>query len=170
MARWTDPELAVVRELYPTMTVQHIGQMLGRTAKSVQRLAQTLKLRKEVHAPRNWRPIGSERMDKGILIRKVTDTGQPKKDWKRVDVIEWEAINGPVPPGKLLILIDPAKPRTPDNLGLFTHEEHFARVTVQNLPPEVMQLCQLKGQITQAINRWEKKAQAEPSPPSECTS
>lgn len=152
--QWTPEEIALLRERYPSMTAQQVMPMLpGRSARSIRNKAWELEIGKEIHSPKFWRPIGSERMNRGHLIRKVTDTGQPKKDWKRVEVIEWEALHGPIPQGKCLMVKNPALPRTLDNLAPFSQLEHWARVTAQNLPPEVQQLVQLKGQITQAINR-----------------
>lgn len=152
--KWTKQELAVIRQHFPTHTAQQLAPLLpGRTPKAIRRKASELKLAKLVHTPKFVRPIGSERMDRGHLIRKVTNTGQPKKDWKRVEVIEWEALHGPIPQGKCLMVKNPALPRTLDNLAPFSQLEHWARVTAQSLPPEIQQLVQLKGQITQAIKR-----------------
>ncbi|CAN7504892.1 HNH endonuclease [Acidovorax sp. LjRoot74] len=231
---WTDPEIELVRQLLPTVSVKSLMQLLpGRSEKAIRNLAASHGLKRQV--PANWRPIGAERMDRGYLIRKVTDTGNPKKDWKRVDVIEWETIHGPVPPGmvlvqernpttlqvdlvpvprdqqliksrfetrhplgkervrhgvlqrkvaetgdrhddwkrvdvilwesahgpvpldKVVMAIDNTKPRTLDNLALYSREEHMLRVSVNNLPPELRQIVQLKGQITQVINRRKKE-------------
>jgi len=231
---WTEPEIELVRQLLPTVSVKSLTQQLpGRSEKAIKKLAARLGLKRQV--PANWRPIGAERMDRGYLIRKVTDSGNPKKDWKRVDVIEWEAINGPVPsgmvlvqelspistlvhlvpvpkdqqliksrfetrhplgtervrhgvlqrkvaqtgdrhedwkrvdvilwesaygpvpPDKVLMAIDNMKPRALDNLALYSREEHMLRVSMNNLPPELRQLVQLKGQITQVINRRKKE-------------
>lgn len=231
---WTELEIELVRQLLPTVSVRALAQQLpGKSEKAIRDLAARLGLTRQV--PANWRPIGAERMDRGYLIRKVTDTGNPKKDWKRVDVIEWEAINGPVPPGMILVrerspnaaqvilapvpkdqqliksrfetrhplgkervrhgvlqrkvaetgdrhedwkrvdvilwesahgpvppdkvvmAIDNTKPRTLDNLALYSREEHMLRVSVNNLPPELRQIVQLKGQITQVINRRKKE-------------
>lgn len=153
---WTNPEIELVRQLLPTVSVRVLARQLpGRSEKAIRKLVARLGLQRKV--PMNWRPIGAERMNRGQLIRKVTDTGQPKKDWKRVEVIEWEALNGPMPLGTHLMVKNPALPRTLDNLAPFSSREHWERVTVQNLPPELRQLTQLKGQISQAINRRRKQ-------------
>lgn len=152
--QWTDEEIAVLREWYPTMSTQRLMQMLpGRSERSIRNKAAQLQVRKSIHAPKFVKPIGSERMDRGYLIRKVTDTGNPKKDWKRVEVIDWEAVHGPIPEGMMLMVKDPALPRTLENMGLFTHAQHWKRVSIHHGNPELRQLYQLKGQITQAINR-----------------
>jgi len=112
-----------------------------------------LKVDKLVHVPKFVRPIGSERMGRGHLIRKVTNTGQPKKDWKRVEVIEWEAVHGPLPPGMELMVNYASKPRTMDNLGLFTKAAHWERVAAKTPPPEVLELCQLRAKIEREVQR-----------------
>lgn len=103
-------------------------------------------------------PLGAERLDRdGLPIRKIANTGK-RQDWKRIDVIEWEAVNGPVPPGYMLMLKNFSLPRTLDNLALFTREEHLARVAVHTMPEELRPLMNLKAQITKAIKRLEKDA------------
>ena len=164
--RWTEQEINLIRELYPFEAAETFAAQTTHTAQAIRRKAFTLGIKKIVPAPRNWRPIGSERMDRGILIRKVTDTGQPKKDWKRVDVIEWEAVHGPIPEGYTLMLKDSSLPRTLENLALYTREEHWQRSSVQRLPPEAVVLVQLKGQITQAINRRLRAEKSARSPAS----
>lgn len=136
------------------MTGKQLAALLpGRTVRAILAKARELKIEKTKHPPRFWKPIGSERVDRGYLIRKVTDTGQPKKDWKRVEVIEWEAVHGPIPEGMMLMVKKPALPRTLENMGLFTHAQHWERVSIHHGNPELRQLYQLKGQITQAIKR-----------------
>ncbi|WP_156374484.1 hypothetical protein [Pseudorhodoferax sp. Leaf274] len=166
---WTAEEDARLRAMYTTATVKQIAELLNRTEMSIRIRAWEQGLRKHHKPACNWKPIGSERMDRGILIRKVTDTGRDKKDWKRVDVIEWEAKNGPIPPGYSLMLKDGNGPRTQDNLALFTKSEHFKRASVHAMPPEIAALYQLKGQITQAINRRTRTEQQAPSEPSDDT-
>lgn len=152
--QWSENEIAHLRVLYPTTPAKRLMPMLpGRTERSIRNKAAELKIGKITHSPKFVKPIGSERMDRGYLIRKVSNTGNPKQDWKRVEVIEWEAQNGPIPPKLMLMVKNPALPRTLENMGLFTHAQHWERVGVQTMHPGIRQLVQLKGQITQAINR-----------------
>lgn len=166
---WTKEDEDQLRALYPVTSVEEIAALTGRNLPAIRKRAGDLKLKKLKHPARNWRPIGAERMDRGILIRKVTDTGNPKKDWKRVDVLEWEAAHGPIPPGYSLMLKDGNGPRTLDNLALFTKSEHWARSNIHAMPPELAALYQIKGQITQAINRRTRREQEAPSQPSAST-
>ncbi|WP_313082618.1 hypothetical protein [Pulveribacter sp.] len=158
--KWTEQELQLIRQLYPTHTAQQLMPHLpGRTLKGIRQKAAEMEVGKLVHAPKFVRPIGSERMDRGHLIRKVTNTGQPKKDWKRVEVIEWEAVHGPIPPGMELMVKDASKPRTMDNLGLFTKADHWARVAAKTPPPEVLELYQLRARIVREVE-WLSQQQA----------
>lgn len=55
----------------------------------------------------NYQPIGTERMSKdGYLERKVHDGLPLQSRWRAVHLIEWEAINGPIPDGHCLKSID----------------------------------------------------------------
>lgn len=153
---WTEVETAVLQAMYPTQTAQRIALLIQRDAQAIRKKANEMGIKKLKHSAKFHRPIGSERMDRGHLIRKVTDTGQPKKDWKRVEVIEWEEKNGPIPAGMQLMVKNPALPRTQDNLALFSKRGHWQRMTLHNLPPELQGLLQLKGQITRAIGRRTK--------------
>lgn len=161
---WTLQEKELLRQLYPSAPITELESTLNRTAKQIRNVASLMgikRIRAAGWVPRNIRPVGSERMDKyeGMMIRKIASTGQPKKDWKRVDVIEWEALHGPIPPGLTLTIKNTTHPRTMDNLELLTKSQHFARISVNSYPPELARLHQLRGQITQAINR-RTKAQA----------
>lgn len=126
MRNWSEQQLALLRALYPTTTAAELAPLLGRTPSAIGQMAAALKLEKLVYLPRS-KPIGSERMDRGHLIRKVTDTRQPKKDWKRVDVIEWEALNGPVPPGMSLVVRESGLSRAPENLMLVPKQLRLAK-------------------------------------------
>ena len=134
-------------------------QLPGRSQKAVRKLVERLGIKRQV--PANWRPIGSERMNRGLLVRKVTDTGNPKKDWKRVDVIEWESVHGPIPQGMELMVKDASRQRTMDNLGLFTKASNWERVKAKNMPREILELCQLRARIEREVERLSRQQQAE---------
>lgn len=54
-----------------------------------------------------YKPIGTERMSKdGYLERKVHDGLPMQSRWRAVHLIEWEAVNGPVPKGHALKCLD----------------------------------------------------------------
>jgi hypothetical protein len=55
----------------------------------------------------NYRPVGSERVDNGYSVIKVSDRkNQYHKNWRRRHVAIWEAANGKVPRGHLVIFAD----------------------------------------------------------------
>lgn len=77
--------------------------------------------------PRTWVPIGSQRVNQGRLEQKIADhpPGQAYKNWRPVCRIAWEAANGPLPAGQLILLIDPDLNRSADlgNMVVVTRAE-----------------------------------------------
>ncbi len=58
-------------------------------------------------ATRLYQPIGTERLSKcGYLERKVNDDLPLQRRWRTVHLIEWEAVNGPLPQGHALKCLD----------------------------------------------------------------
>lgn len=54
-----------------------------------------------------YKPIGTERFSKnGYLERKIHDGMPLQSRWRSVHLIEWEAINGPMPKGMALKCLD----------------------------------------------------------------
>ena len=114
---------------------------------------------------RNYRPIGSLRINKGVLERKVTDDTSivPAQRWQPVARLVWEEANGLIPDDHLVVF-KPGRATTelalitPDALELITRDELMRRNSFwNNYPPEVAQLHQLRGAITRKINRKRKE-------------
>lgn len=106
-------------------------------------------------ANRNYRPVGSELIDKdGNVIRKVSETGQRRKDWRPVHVLAWEAVNGPLPAGHIVVFIDHNNRNfTPSNLEAITRAENMRRNSRHNrYPPELNSLMHLRGVLNRKIN------------------
>lgn len=58
-------------------------------------------------AAKLYKPIGTERLCKdGYLERKIHDGMPLQSRWRAVHLVEWEAINGPVPEGMALKCLD----------------------------------------------------------------
>jgi hypothetical protein len=106
------------------------------------------------HVPHTWKPIGSERISKdGYLVRKVSDTGIKRDDWKLVHVHVWEQRNGAVPKGFALVFKDgDRKNAVIENLELVSRMELMRRNTVHRLPKEIAELAQLRGALNRQIN------------------
>jgi hypothetical protein len=111
-------------------------------------------------------PIGAERVTKdGILQRKVNNDLPFQRRWKAVHAIVWEAANGPIPAGHVVIFrpgratTDVAKIAV-DGLELVSRGELMRRNSYHTrYPKEVAQLIQLKGALNRKINRRQKEAQ-----------
>lgn len=98
--------------------------------------------------------IGSELVNgHGYLIRKISETGSYRKDWKRVDFIEWEAIHGEIPEGYCLMVINNFQPRTPDNFRLIKKEERWSTIIGSKLSPEIRQLIAIQRHIVRASKK-----------------
>lgn len=111
--------------------------------------------------PQTYRPVGSERTDRdGILWRKVSDTRVKCIDWKAVHVIEWEAANGPLPVGKVVIFSDGNRRNfDSSNLLALTRAELMKRNTVHRYPKEIARLVQLRGALNRQIRKRERNAE-----------
>lgn len=77
---------------------------------------------KKGHIPANYRPIGSERVNKdGYVEVKVAD---PNK-WRMKHRVVWESVNGKIPKGYIIIFRDNNKTNTNiDNLLLIKRGTH----------------------------------------------
>ena len=111
---------------------------------------------KKGNKPHTWRPVGSERInDDGYLVRKVSDTGVKRVDWRLVHVMLWEQHNGPVPAGKIVVFKDRDQRNiTIENLECITRAENMKRNSHYNrYPPEISELIQLRGALNRQINK-----------------
>lgn len=109
--------------------------------------------------PHTWRPIGSERVtDDGIRQRKISDTGYPPADWKGIHTLMWEAENGPVPRGHIVVFKDHNRERLVlENFELVTRGELMRRNSYHTrYPKEIGLVIQLKGALQRQINKRER--------------
>lgn len=106
-----------------------------------------------------WRPIGAERVSKdGILYRKVADTGVKTTDWRAVHVLTWEADNGRLPEGMIVIFKDRNRENLqPDNLTAITRAENMRRNTIHRYPPEIHQAGIVLGWFRRKLKNMEKQ-------------
>lgn len=152
--RWTVGEVQFLSQSYQLMTVKEIATAINRTPDSVAQKAKELRLSAGPRYTTASQPIGTERMDpaRGVM-RKVKATGHKNQKWVRVELIDWERENGPVPAGQRLMRKNRDLPRSPDNLAPITPEEHCRRISVHQMPEEMQDLYRIKGQITKAVKR-----------------
>lgn len=111
-------------------------------------------------AQHNYVPIGTLRLSKdGYLERKVTDDHPvPARRWTAVHRLVWEAANGPVPPGHVVVYRPGRKTVdlaliTLDAIELVTRAELMARNSIHQLPPQLAEVVHLRGRLTRAINQ-----------------
>jgi hypothetical protein len=110
------------------------------------------------HKPRNWVPVGSERVNDGILQRKLTDTGYPPRDWKAVHAIVWEEARGPIPPGHIVVFKDGNRTNLClDNLELLSRAENMRRNSVHRYPKEIVSLVRTRAVLVRQINKRERR-------------
>lgn len=114
----------------------------------------------------NYLPIGSQRVTKGgLLERKVTDNHPvPARRWVAVHRLVWEAANGPVPEGHIVVFKDKRRTVVPeeitlDRLECISRAENARRNHPSRRSPEYHKLVQLKGAITRQLNRIRKEAE-----------
>lgn len=110
-----------------------------------------------------YQPIGTERISRdGYRQRKVNDDMPLHKRWRGVHLIEWEAVNGPLPEGRVITFRNGDKTDCRlENLVCIHRRELMQRNTVHNYPPELRQVIRLKGAISRRIATLSKKEHPE---------
>lgn len=112
-------------------------------------------------ASRNHRPVGSELETKdGIVLRKVSDTGDRRTDWRPVHVLLWESAHGPVPAGHIVVFADRNRRNfTLSNLELVTRAENMRRNSyLTRYPKDVADVIRLRGALNRKITNRSKRA------------
>lgn len=117
------------------------------------------------HEARNYVPIGTEKYDtkRKVTMRKITDDPAvfPVMRWRPVHVLVWEAANGPVPEGHIVVFKKGLKTLvsadiTVDRLDLVTLAENMRRNTIHRYPEELRDVMRLRGRVNRQINKREK--------------
>lgn len=121
---------------------------------------------------RNYRPIGSVRVTRdGYLERKVSDDPgiHPARRWVAVHRLVWEAVNGPVPKGWIVVFRPGMATTDPDmvtidRIELITRAENMARNTIHARDEELRELSMLKRRLTRAVNKRIRHEEHAPRP------
>jgi len=105
--------------------------------------------------PHTWNPVGHERVSKeGYLLRKVTDTGVTRRDYRPVHHLVWQEAGREIPPGHALVFRDGDKRNFAlGNLELVTRADLMRRNSYHNYGPEIAATVQLRGAIMRQINK-----------------
>jgi hypothetical protein len=122
-------------------------------------------------AKQNYKPIGSERLSKdGYLERKIHDGLPLQSRWRAVHLLNWEALNGPVPRGHCLKSLDGTKTNAdPSNWELIPRAmlprlngrfgRHYDEAPA-DLKPTIMAVAKLEHELRQKSRRPVQALQA----------
>lgn len=115
------------------------------------------------HRPHNELPVGTQILCKdGFLIQKVSDDLHIPRTlrWKPVHHLVWEQVNGPVPPGHIVIFLDGNRQNfSIDNLQLISRKTNAGlnqwglRFDDAELTKTGIQIAELKQTISQKRNK-----------------
>ncbi len=154
-SKWSSEQVTALKSMYAQkMDHADIATELGRTLVSVQQKLFSLRL----ISKERFAPIGFERVNSsGLLLRKISNSGTKSQNWKRVDVIEWEAAFGPIPEGYTLFVANKYLPRTLNNMRLVRKDELWAAITGYHMPPETKELVSLKRQLEREVAMQRRK-------------
>jgi len=106
--------------------------------------------------PPNYKPVGSTRIQSdGYVMMKMAEG---LYQWKLLQRVVWERMNGKIPKGMVLIFLDGNKQNIKiTNLSLYTRVQNMQRNTMHNYPKEIALAIQLQGAITRQINKRSKQ-------------
>lgn len=107
---------------------------------------------KRGHLPHNTRADGmvSRRKDKSGRYYWYTRVAQGK--WQMIHVLNWEAVNGKVPAGSVLVFKDGNTDNYQvENLELRTRKEHMLANSIQNYPADVRGVIKTLSKLKKAI-------------------
>ena len=101
----------------------------------------------------NWVPIGSERINGDGYVDVKVDDGKKQHNWKGKHILIWEAANGPVPRGHVVIFGDGDKLNVVlENLLLITKAQ-LVRMNQRNLIQNDIELTKTGIIIADIHNR-----------------
>lgn len=111
-------------------------------------------------------PVGSERVQDGVLLRKVSAGRSRWMRWQPVHRMAWESVHGPVPAGHIVVF-KPGRHTTIsteitiDRLECITRVENMRRNSRHTrYGPELNRLMQLRGALKRKIRNHEARKQA----------
>lgn len=108
-------------------------------------------------------PVGSERVQDGVLLRKVSAGRSRWTRWQPVHRMAWESAHGPVPVGHIVVF-KPGRHTTTsteitiDRLECITRVENMRRNSRHTrYGPELNRLMQLRGALKRKIRNHEQR-------------
>lgn len=113
--------------------------------------------------PHNTVPIGTEttRRDGYVWVKLFEDRTPARRNWVSKHQALYEAAHGPIPPHHIVRFADNDRTNFAlENLECVSREHHVLTRGLHALPPELVQIHQLRGAIMRHINRREPPAPA----------
>lgn len=111
--------------------------------------------------PHNTVPIGTETLrSDGYVWVKVTEDRRPaRRNWVSKHQALYEAAHGPIPAGHIVRFRDNDKTNFAlDNLECVSRRDHVNTRGLHALPPELVEIHQLRGAIHRQINKRQPPA------------
>lgn len=111
------------------------------------------------------KPIGAERLSRdGYLERKVNNDLPMQRRWRAVHLIEWEAINGPLPDGHCLCFRDGnTRHIALANLELVSRADRMRRNSIHNYPEPLKDVMRLRGKLARTIDKRQRRRAGTPT-------
>jgi len=115
---------------------------------------------KKGNKPHNWVPLGSERITKDGYIQIKVDEGKSQHNWRGKHILVWEAVNGPLPKGYVIIFGDGNNRNFDlDNLLLISRKQ-LVRLNQLNLIGDNAELTRTGVIIADICNRIGERKRA----------
>ncbi|WP_157266489.1 HNH endonuclease signature motif containing protein [Azohydromonas aeria] len=118
------------------------------------------------HRPQTWVPVGTYTVNPdGLLEQKVGDDPGPRTArWKPVHRLVWEAANGPMPAGHVVVFKPGRHSTDPERITLdavecITRRELMLRNTIHRYGPEVADAMRLRAALGRELRERAKEAE-----------
>lgn len=159
--RWTEPEIELVRTLYPVCDVAEIARRAGRSCQAVKHKAIEL----GISGLHHWRgtplAIGTEILRQGensyVMVKVATNDGAAA--WVRKHHLVWKEATGKLPPAGMRLVFKDGNRRNCiyENLELIDDAEAARRVTeYRSYPPALQETIRLLGDLRKLTYDREK--------------
>lgn len=111
--------------------------------------------------PHNTLPLWSFRIntDGYLLLKTGKPGGKPNNGWEFVHKLVWEQAHGPLPDWRVARIWWKDRDRSNcslSNLELVSSQEHMARTTIHNYPPELKRTIFQAGVLKRRIREYEE--------------
>lgn len=161
--RWSNEEDAIIAEHYPHTPTGELLDLFKCKADIFYKHVEKLGIKKsEVYTSEYGfgklkSPVGTERVicTGEVLVKTLPGQGRCERtDWAFKRRVVWEKANGPIPDGHMIMHRDGNRLNCElENLECIRRGDFLKKHGLSSLPPELVEIINLKGTITRAINR-----------------